>query len=177
LVQPERQFMGAELIRQVGRGTGAVHRQLKQFASSGLVTITRRANQTYYQADRQNPIFEDLQRIILKTTGLAVPLRQALDPFAQKILAAFVFGSVASGRERSTSDLDLLILTTTPEGLSYGELYAALEPVEQLLGRPITPVVMTVEEWRTKTKVKDSFADRVAKGDLIMILGDRHDVG
>jgi predicted nucleotidyltransferase len=175
--QPERQFMGAEIIRQLGRGTGAVHRQLKQFAASGLVTVTKRANQTYYQADPRNPIFPELRGIILKTTGLADPLRKALAPFAEAIVAAFVFGSLAAGRERSTSDVDLMIITRTAEGVSYTELYEVLAKAERTLARPINPILMTAEEWNRRRIVDESFAERVAEGEKIMILGSAADVG
>lgn len=175
--QPERQFMGAEIIRQLGRGTGAVHRQLKQFAASGLVTVTKRANQTYYQADPRNPIFPELRGIILKTTGLADPLRKALAPFAEAIVAAFVFGSLAAGRERSTSDVDLMIITRTAEGVSYTELYEVLAKAERTLARPINPILMTAEEWHRRRIVDESFAERVAEGEKIMILGSAADVG
>lgn len=175
--QPDRRFMGSELIRQVGRGTGAVHRQLKQLVSSGLVTITKQANQTFYQADPRHPIFPELRAIFLKTTGLAEPLREALAPFAGQIVAAFVFGSIASGRERPTSDVDVMILTDHSDALSYGQLLVALGSVAQLLGRPVNPIIMDRLEWHQKRMVEDSFQQQVADGEIIMILGDRADVG
>lgn len=170
--QPERQFMGAEIIRQLGRGTGAVHRQLKQFAGSGLVTVTRRANQTYYQADPRNPIFPELRGIILKTTGLAEPLREGLAPFADEIDAAFVFGSIAAGTARSSSDVDLMVLTKTEEAPSYADLYRALGSIERRLARPVNPVLMTTQEWGRKRSAGEPFAARVAASDRIMLLGD-----
>lgn len=170
--QPDRQFMGAELIRQVGRGTGAVHRQLQQLSSGGLVTVTKRANQTWYQADPRNPIFPELRGIFLKTTGLAEPLRQALAPFAQEIVAAFVFGSIAAGRERTTSDVDLMILTHSEDGLSYSDLYTALAATERILARPVNPIIMTATEWGRKRMIDESFAGRVAESDRILIMGD-----
>ena len=38
--QPDRKYQGAELIRIVDSGTGAVHRQLTSLAASGLVNVT-----------------------------------------------------------------------------------------------------------------------------------------
>lgn len=170
--QPERQFMGAEIIRHLGRGTGAVHRQLKQFVASGLVTVTKRANQTYYQADPRNPIFAELRGLILKTTGLAEPLREGLAPFGEEIDAAFVFGSIAAGTARSSSDVDLMILTKTEDAPSYATLYRALGSIERRLARPVNPVMMTTQAWGRKRAEGESFAARVAASDRIMILGD-----
>ena len=174
--QPDREFMGADLIRQIGRGTGAVHRQLRQFTSSGLVTVKKRANQTWYQADSRNPIFPELRGIVLKTTGLAEPLRQALAPFAKEIVAAFVFGSIAAGRAGPTSDVDLMILTDDVDAFSYSELFEALGPVERTLARPVNPTLMSLEAWQRKRATEGSFAARIAAGPKLILLGSEDEI-
>ncbi len=93
--QPDRAFQSADLIRAVRSGTGAVHRQLQQLADAGLITVIRRGNHKFYQANRTAPIFAELHGLALKTTGLVGPLRQALHPLEKAISAAFVYGSVA----------------------------------------------------------------------------------
>ena len=95
--QPDRRFQSAELIRLAKGGVGAVHRQLARLAETGLVTVTRTGNQKHYQARRDSPVFEELHRLIVKTVGVAEPLRQALAAKAGAIRAAFVYGSVAKG--------------------------------------------------------------------------------
>lgn len=57
---------------------GAVHRQLGRLAETELVTVTRSGNQKHYQARRDSPVFEALHSPIVKTVGVAEPLRQAL---------------------------------------------------------------------------------------------------
>src|SRR5262245_19322356 len=89
--QPDRRFQSAELIRLAKGGTGAVHRELGRLAEAGLVTTTRTGNQKHYQARRDSPVFEELRSLILKTTGLAEPLRAALAPLERNIRAAFIY--------------------------------------------------------------------------------------
>ena len=171
--QPEREFMGTELIRQVGRGTGAVHRQLKQLTASGLLTVTKRANQTYYRADSRNPIFPELRGIFLKTTGLAEPLRKALAPFTGEIDAAFVYGSIASGMDRATSDIDLMVRSDT---LTYVDIFEAVQSAERFLGRKVDPLVMSRDEWRRKLADPGSFVARVMAGPKLFVVGDLNDL-
>ena len=95
--QPDRRLQSAELIRLAKGGTGAVHRQLGRLVAAGLVTTTQTGNQKHYQARRDSPVFEELHRLIVKTVGIAEPLRQALRTKANAIRAAFVYGSVAKG--------------------------------------------------------------------------------
>jgi predicted nucleotidyltransferase len=166
--QAHRRFQGAELIRLVGSGTGAVVRQLSRLVEAGLVTVVTEGNRKFYQANPVSPIFAELQGIALKTTGLAEPLRVALAPLAQRIERAFVYGSTASGTDRAASDIDLMVISET---LTYAELFAAAHPVESTLGRTINPTVMSRQDWDRKRQGADAFAQRVSRGLMIMLIG------
>src|ERR1700756_961423 len=92
---PERSFYTSEIVRHVHSGTGAVERELSRLQSSGLVSVERIGNQKHFRANRQSPIFAELQSLVVKTVGLTEPLRKALQPHSSKIKVAFVYGSVA----------------------------------------------------------------------------------
>jgi predicted nucleotidyltransferase len=64
---PERSYYANEIVRHVKAGTGAVHRELERLAAAGLLTVSRVGNQKHYQANRQSPIFEEMEAIVLKT--------------------------------------------------------------------------------------------------------------
>jgi predicted nucleotidyltransferase len=172
--QPERRFQSAELIRLADSGTGAVHRQLQRLAGAGLVTVTRDGNQKYYQAKRESPVFPELHGLALKTIGLAEPLKTALEPLAERIDLAFVYGSVAKGTDRAGSDIDLLVVS---DGVSYPDLYEALRDAEQTLARPVNPTVLTGREWREKRAARDSFVQRISTQPKLMLLGSEDAVG
>jgi predicted nucleotidyltransferase len=171
--QPDRRFQSAEIIRLAASGTGAVHRLLQKLAAVGLVTVTRDGNQKYYQANRDSPIFPELHGLVVKTVGVVEPLRAALEPLANRIAAAFVFGSVAKGSDRATSDLDLLVVA---DRLEYSELYRALETAEQELARLVNPTLMSRAEWRRKCAEPDSFSARVAAQSKLFVIGSEDDV-
>lgn len=167
--QPERRFQSAEVIRLAGSGTGAVHRQLQRLEAAGLALATREGNQKYYQANRESPIFAELQGLVVKTVGIVEPLRAALARLADRIRAAFVFGSVAKGRDQARSDLDLLVIT---EELEYSDVYAALQDAESRLHRPVNPTVLTPTEWKKKRASRDTFAARVAAQPKLFVFGN-----
>jgi predicted nucleotidyltransferase len=172
--QPDRRFQSAELIRLAKGGVGAVHRQLGRLAEAELVTVTRTGNQKHYQARRDSPVFEELQRLIVKTVGIAEPLRQALARRAGAIRAAFVYGSVAKGTDRAGSDIDLLVIS---DSLRYSDLFESLQAAEAVLGRTINPTVMTAAQWRAKRARRDSFAARVAGQTRVFVVGSDDDLG
>src|SRR5262245_36427939 len=172
--QPQRRFQSAEIIRLAGSGTGAVHRQLQRLASTGLVAVTREGNQKYYQANRDSPVYPELYGLAVKTMGVVEPLRVALEPLAGRIVAAFVFGSVAKGSDHAGSDLDLLVVG---DDLEYADVYPVLEKAERRLGRPVNPTVMSRAEWQQKRARRDSFAARVAAQPKLFVIGSEDALG
>ena len=171
--QPERRFQSAELIRLAKGGTGAVHRQLARLAAVGLVTVTRSGNQKHYQANRESPVFTELHGLIVKTVGLAEPLRRALKAKAGEIRAAFVYGSVAKRGDKAGSDIDLMVISDT---LRYPDLFQTLQKAEAVLARTVNPTVLTVAEWRAKRARKDSFVSRVAAQPKLFVIGSDDDL-
>ena len=69
--QTGRSFFTNELIGLVGAGSGAVQREVRRLAESGLVTVTYIGSQKHYQANPAAPIFEELRSIVTKTLGPA----------------------------------------------------------------------------------------------------------
>ena len=138
------------------------------------MTVTRSGNQKHYQARRDSPVFEELHSLIVKTIGVAEPLRQALAPKARAIRAAFVYGSVAKGTDRARSDIDLMVIS---DSLRYSDLFEALQAAEAVLGRTVNPTVMTLAQWRAKRARADSFAARVAGQSRVFVIGSDDDLG
>jgi predicted nucleotidyltransferase len=171
--QPDRRFQSAELIRLAEGGTGAVHRELGRLVAAGLVTVTALGNQKHYQALRDSAIFEELHGLIAKTVGVAEPLRRALRPKVDAIRAAFVYGSVAKGSDKATSDIDLMVIS---DSLHYADVFGALSGAEADLGRTVNPTVLTAAQWRAKRAHSHSFVARVAKQPRIFVIGSDDDL-
>lgn len=171
--QPGRRFQSAELIRLVHSGSGAAQRVLKRLADAALVDVSRIGNQKHYQANRSSPVFHELQRLVVKTSGVAEPLARALHPFKGRITAAFVYGSVASGAANAASHVDVLVIG---ESIAYADLFRAFARAERVLSRKVNPNVMTAVEWREKRATPGTFAARIAKRPRIWLIGSDDDL-
>ncbi|MCP5151987.1 MAG: MarR family transcriptional regulator [Chromatiales bacterium] len=167
--QPDRSFFASELIERTGSGSGAVQRELKRLASSGLVTVKDIGRQKHYQANPDCPVFEELRSLVRKTIALAEPVRQALAPLADRIALALVYGSVAKGHDTARSDVDLLVVA---DDLALETLYATLAPVESSLGRRINPTLYTTDEYRARRAAGSSFLTRMLEGEYLVLMGD-----
>ena len=171
--QPWRSFYASEVIGLVASGSGAVQRELAALTSSGLISMKPVGNQKHYQANPDSPIFTELSAIVQKTVGLAEPLSRALQPLAQRIIAAFVFGSVAKKTDTALSDIDLMLVS---DDLSYGDVFAALEEVGRTLGRPVNPTILTRAEFLKRVAAQESFLTRVLDSPRLWILGGDDDL-
>ena len=171
--QPERSYFTTELIRLVGAGSGAVQRELRKLVQSGLVSTTTVGAQKHYRANPDAPIFEELRSIIEKTIGPARILGDALAPYAKRIALALLFGSVAKGSDRASSDIDVIIVSNE---LSLEESFRALGPAEKRLGRQVHPQIYTVTEFETRRRTPSSFVAKVLAGPHVILSGTLDDI-
>ncbi len=157
-----RSFFASELIELTGSGSGAVQRELKRLSSSGLVTVTRIGKQKHYQANPECPVFDELRSLVVKTVAMVDPIRQALEPFGDRVALALIYGSVARGTDTAASDIDLLVVA---DEMTLEELYSALAPVETALDRRINPTLYTPAEYEARTAAGNGFLARVLAGE------------
>ena len=75
---------------------------------------------------------------------------------------------MASGRQVSSSDVDVLVLGN----LKLVEVVKALAPVQAKLGREINPVVMSVQKFFAQLEKQDRFAMRLLDEPKIFVKGD-----
>jgi len=171
--QPERSFYATEMIGLIGRGTGAVQRELAALSQSGLVTVKAIGNQKHYQANPDSPIFAELRAIVQKTVGLVEPLRNALAPLRQQVVTAFFYGSIAKNTDTARSDIDLMLIS---DDISYADVFGALDAAGSVLGRPVNPTILTRQDFVERLAEHESFLTRVLEQPKIWILGTADDL-
>jgi len=168
LLHPDQSFYVREIERLASVPAGSLHREVRQLTDAGLLTRSAAGNQVRYQVDRACPIYEELAGIFRKTAGLADVLREALAPLDGAVRLAFVFGSVAQGKERPTSDVDVMVVGSA----SFAKVVEALASTRDSLRREINPVVMTEDAFRAKLRARDRFVSRVMREPRILIVGE-----
>lgn len=141
LLNPEQSFGTLELIEKSGGGRGAGQAVLKALIADEVVTVTSVGNQKRIQINTKFPIYQELRSICMKTFGLAWTIKDILKPLG--IERAFVFGSVASGTEKSSSDIDLMVIGDT----DLIKVYAAADAIEKAVGRSVHINKHTCNEW------------------------------
>jgi predicted nucleotidyltransferase len=172
--QADREFQLSEIIALAGSGRGAVQRELQKLTAAGIVDLATRGTRKLYRANRSSPIFSELRQLVTKTVGIADPIREALAVHRDAIDAAFVYGSVAKGKDTATSDIDVMIIG---DKLGYGDVYGALQKAEAVLSRQVNPTLMTRRDWLKKAKDRNAFVTRVLAQPKLFVVGTQDELG
>ena len=166
---PDRSFYANEVIALAQSGTGSVQRELAALSEAGLLSVTKQGNQKHYQANAAAPVFAELRGLVMKTSGLADVLRTALAPLAPQMVSAFVYGSVAKQNDTAQSDIDVMVVSA---GLSYADVFGALEGATISLGRKVNPTLYTPAEMAKRITQDNAFVSRVLQQPKIWLIGN-----
>ena len=143
----------------------SLQKEVKHLVSMDLLNSRKDGNRVYYSANTLHPLYSDLVSIVEKTVGLIAILKNRLD--VDQIELAFVFGSLASGKEKASSDVDIIVVGD----LGMRKLSKLLSGLQESLGREINPHIFSREEFLKKIKRKDHFLTSVMKSDIKEIVG------
>ncbi len=168
---PDRSYYTNEIIRLTGMGVATIKRELDRMTAAEILVLRRQGNQRHYQANPDCPLFQELRSITRKTFGLTDVLKKALEPLTDQIEWAFVFGSIASGKDSATSDIDLMLIGE----ISFAEAVAALHPVQASLQREINPRVYHPDEWQHLVDQNDAFVSEVLAKPRLEIMEKRNE--
>ncbi|MEK6578999.1 MAG: nucleotidyltransferase domain-containing protein [Bdellovibrionota bacterium] len=161
-------------LREIGRQSGLsvrpVQEELAKLLEIGLVKVRKDGNRVYYASNKEHPLYPEIHSLVEKTVGFYAMLQSALkDP---DIKIAFIYGSVASGKARPDSDLDLFVIGK----LGLRKLSTLLSGMSDRIGRLVNPHVMTPEEWARKIKEKNHFITNLIESEKIFIIGDDNEL-
>jgi predicted nucleotidyltransferase len=162
----EKEYYVREIVRMTGENLNAVRRELANLESFGLIRGERKGNLQYYSVNRDFFLYEELQKIVLKTEGVASIIRERVtDP--GHIRCMFIYGSFAKGTAGSKSDIDLFILGDIDEN----RLIPLVHESENTLGREINYTLMRPDELEMRRQTQDPFIKNVMQEPKVMITG------
>lgn len=172
LVERDEPWYLSDLAKRIGRTPSTLQRPLESLTAAEILLRRQDGNRVYYERNRTCPILPELQRLLIKSVAVVDVLEAALAPFASRIDAAFIFGSIARAEERSESDIDLLVVGE----ISLADLSPILTTVEEQLSRPVNATVFPSEEFRERLARGNHFLQSVLAAEKIFVLGTADDL-
>lgn len=168
----DESFYLRQVARTAGVGLGAVQRELKKLSEAGIIRRKTQGRQVYYQANPECPVYEELKSLVIKTVGIGEALKAALVSLADRICVAFLFGSLVRGDERSSSDVDIMVVGD----VTFAEVVALLGRVQATIRREINPIVYPPEEFRSKLASDHHFLKKTLKGSKFFLIGNDNEL-
>lgn len=167
LVRESRPLYRVELARKLGVPPSSLQRPLQAMAQTGLLRARRHGREVHYEVDPDNPLIPELRSLLRKSRGLLDVLRSAVEPFAGRTRIAFVYGSMAAGTERPSSDVDLMVIGD----VTLAELSPSLHRAEEVLGRPVNAKLYSLATLRDMALKRNHFLLAVLDKPKLFLVG------
>lgn len=167
----EEIFYVRQLVRKTEEEINAVRRELNHLEKIGVLVKEQRANRVYYGLRKDYLFYDELLRLIVKSTGLGKVL------IAQKNKIGKVKYIMLSGRfikklPCRSGEVDLLLVGD----IVLAQVAALVRQYEGILAREINYTAMTKEEFSFRKERRDPFILQVLQGSRLLLIGDEEEM-
>jgi predicted nucleotidyltransferase len=164
-LNPDSQHYINELARILELDPKNTETKLKEFEKEGLFKSEFRGKERYFFLAKDNPVLEHYRQIFLTTYGIEKRLKDML-PNIKGLKEAYIFGSYASNKMDSSSDIDILAIGSH----SVLELQRLIVKLQKDIGREFNVTNLSLKEFEAKKKDKDPFISGVFKTKTIKLV-------
>lgn len=163
---PDEDYYVRELAAIIEEDPGNLSRELKKLENEGIYTCHHRGSSKFYSLNKNYPLYNDFKNIILKTEGVAGSLKDIVSKY-KDISLAFIYGSYTKGKEKKTSDIDLIVVGDLPQD----KFTAQIRTLESKLNREINFTSYTKQEFGREREKKGGFLNTILQNKLIILKG------
>lgn len=174
LLNPGQKYYIREISRKISDNYPSVRKELANLEGFGLLLSEKKGNQIYFFVNTDFFLYEDLQRLILKTEGVTKTLIDDLNDSGLRynIQYLFIYGSFASGKANTKSDIDLFVVGDINENLpGRNRFIEKIGKIEERIGREINYTIFSERELLTRIQNNDPFITNVMNKPKIWITG------
>jgi len=169
LLAPGVDYNCWDLANLINENYSGVWKELVHLEDIGILASKQRGRSKIYQPNPGCPILPELKSMVLKTEGIAKVIHEHLFG-VDAIIAAFIYGSYATGEADFLSDLDLMVIGE----VNLSQFSILISELERELNRSINYVIITKADWELKIANGDPFIRNVNQSPKVMIVGDEN---
>jgi predicted nucleotidyltransferase len=151
---PDKQYYIRELAKMIEASAGNTDKELKKLEESEIIFSQKIGNLRMYQVKKDNPLFNELNKIVSKTIGIESELIKMMSHLKGADFA-FIFGSYVKGGFSANSDIDLFLIGQINED----DLIREIKKAERLIGREINFHLAEKNEFKKLLKEKSFYRD------------------
>ena len=129
-----------DLEAEFGDSTNAIRVELNRLEGIGLLKSHREGNKKLFQANRQHPLFSDINSLLMKHTGIDQVVERVVHKLGG-IHSAYILGDFARGQDSPLIDILLVGLDIDKE-----YLINLVEKAEKIISRRVRYIIVTPRE-------------------------------
>jgi DNA-binding transcriptional ArsR family regulator len=165
--KPTEMYYVREITRATKEEINAVRRELDRMVNYGLLKSEQRGNRLYYYLNTKYVYFQELQQMVVKSTGLGKKIRKLRSKLGTVDFVMFS-GKFVRGLRPRQDEVDMLVIGD----VVLPELQVLIKEEEATLGRELNYAVFSKEEFEFRKTRRDPFIMDILFGTRVMVIGD-----
>lgn len=167
---PNNELYLREISVLLDEDPGNLSKEMSKLEKEGIFLSRSRGKQKYFSLNKDYALYDELKSIIFKTIGIQGSIQKIINETGE-IVTAFIYGSYASGKENSASDVDLCLIVND-NIFDEDKFISMIKDLEKSISREINYIYYSKDEWKDKINKKDSFIEAIKNGQKIILKGD-----
>ncbi len=163
---PDEMYYVREITREIKEEINAVRRELDRLLGAGLLKSEQRGNRLYYSLNKRYLYYQELQQMIVKSTGLGGKIRRLRRKLGDLDFVMFS-GKFVRGTTPTQDEVEVLVVGD----VVLPELQALMKEEEKRLGREVNYGVFNLEEFNFRKARRDPFVMEILYSTRIMVIG------
>ena len=164
---PEKKFFLSEISKILGRNPGNYKKYIDDFVREGILLEERKGNMRFFWLNKKYSLYNEIKLIVLKTVGVASDLKKIIDK-TKGIKLSFIFGSYATNKFNSNSDIDLLIVGK----FDNDKFVNKITLLENKINRDINYHIYSENDIFEKLKNDNTFINKIFISSKILLKGN-----
>ncbi len=164
---PKEKYYVREMSRLIKVEINALRRELERLLNCGLLRKEERGNRIYYFLNPRYIFYQELERMIAKTTGLGA----AILKYRRK-LGTIVYASLSSKYVKKELPYQDEVDAFFVGNVVLPELDLIMKKFEKDAGRELNYTVFSKDEFEFRKTRRDPFIMNVLYNVRVMIIGD-----
>lgn len=171
-LHPRKIFHVRDIVRRVDEEINAVRRELSHMEKAGMVSKEQRANRLFYLFRKDYVLYDELLRLIGKTTGIGGDIIENKAKLGKIKFAMLSARYLKELPKKSSTDVDLLLVGT----VVLPELGVIVKAEETRREVELGYTVMTEEEFLFRKSRRDPFVISILSSSRVMIIGNEEEL-
>jgi DNA-binding transcriptional ArsR family regulator len=164
---PEEMYYVREITRSIKEEINAVRRELDKMLGSGILKSEQRGNRLYYFLNKKYLYYQELQQMVVKSTGVGKKIRRLRRKLGQVEFVMFS-GRFTRGLKPANDEVEVLVIGD----IVLPELQAIMKEEEAKLGREINYAVFDAQEFEFRKTRRDPFVMEILYNTRVMVIGN-----